>query len=214
MFKKVLISAVVGTVTLVALDRELRADGCTPTTCENAPAWHEGTKYKKGDRVLSARGNMWQCKKTSAPCGGADYEPDMDPNAIQAWEFVQACFSVDTPEITVTDVVVSSAQCSGSVTLTLRAVVGNDSPFFGYIDVAFYHSTSKVLIGVARDVPVSTSDADPPYVLVDMVWNNPTPGSALITAVADDDGTGHGRYPEANELDNGLSTTLTTCPAP
>ena len=216
MLKKVLVSAIVSTLPLLAADREVRADGCTPVTCQNAPAWHEGTKYKKDDRVLGARGNLWECKKgaTAHLCGDANHEPDVDPQAPDAWQFVESCFSVDTPEITVTDVVVSTAQCSGSVTLTLRAVVGNDSPFFGYIDVAFYHSTSKVLIGVAHDVPVSTSDADPPYVLVDMVWNNPTPGSALITAVADDDGTGHGRYPEANELDNALSTTLATCPAP
>jgi hypothetical protein len=45
-----------------------------------------------------------------------------------------------------------------------------------------------------------------------MVWANPTPGSALVTVVADDDGTGHGTYPEANETDNTLTTTLTTCP--
>jgi hypothetical protein len=159
---------------------------------------------------------MWECKKgaTAHLCGDGNHEPDVDPLATEAWQFVQQCFSVDTPEITVTDVIVSSAQCSGSVTLTLRATVNNDSPFFGTIDVAFYHSTNKTLIGVARDVPVSTSDADPPYVLVDMVWNNPTPGSALITAVADDDGTGQGRYPEANELDNALAVTLATCPAP
>ena len=210
---KILISAFISTLSLFAADRDLHAGGCTPVTCENAPAWHEGTQYKKGDRVLGARGNMWQCKKTSAPCGGANYEPDVDPTAPDAWEFVQQCFAVGTPEVTVTDVIVSSAQCGGSLTLTLRATVNNDGPFFGEIDVAFYHSTSKVLIGVAHDVPVSTSDADPPYVLVDMVWNNPTPGSALITAVADDDGTGQGRYPEANEFDNALSTTLATCPA-
>ncbi|HMI87871.1 MAG TPA: hypothetical protein VK550_27500 [Polyangiaceae bacterium] len=45
-----------------------------------------------------------------------------------------------------------------------------------------------------------------------MVWNNPTPNAALITVVADDDGTGHGNVPEANEADNAFSTTLTICP--
>jgi hypothetical protein len=60
--------------------------------------------------------------------------------------------------------------------------------------------------------PRPPSDADPPFAQVDMVWNNPTANSALVTVVADDDGTGHGNIPEANETDNAASATLTTCP--
>jgi len=208
--KPLLTMIAASSLSLIAVASDLRAGGCTPTTCENAPAWHEGTKYKKGDRVLGARGNMWQCKGGTPKCGGADYEPDVDPRAIDAWEFVQSCFAVETPEPTVTDVVVSSTQCGGAI--TLRALVGNDSPFGGTVDVAFYHSASKTLIGVARQVELSTSDAESPFVQVELVWNQPTLNSALITVVADDDGTGRGTYPEANELDNTFSTTLATCP--
>jgi hypothetical protein len=205
---KMLVSMMASTLSLLGVS-DLRAGGCTPVTCENAPAWKEGTKYKKGDRVISARGSMWECKGGSPKCGDADYEPDVDPNAIDAWKYVVGCFFVDTPEVTVTDVVVSSAQCNGAI--TLRALVANTSPFGGDVDVAFYHSASKVLIGVAHQVELATSDAEPPFVQVEMVWQNPTLGSALITVVADDDGTGQGSYPEANETDNALSTTLATC---
>lgn len=200
---------VASTLSLLAGSGDLEAGKCDHITCDNAPRWHEGMTYKKGDRVLGARGNLWECKKTSAPCGDANYEPDVDPDAPDAWQRVQACFSVDTPELVVTDVVVASAQCSGAI--TLRALITNESPFAGFMDVAFYHSASKALIGVAHQVEIAPSDADPPFVQVDMVWNNPTLGSALITVVADDDGTGHGGYPEFNELDNSLSTTLATC---
>ena len=115
----------------------------------------------------------------------------------------------DTAELLVTDVVVSAAQCNGSI--TLRALVANDSPFGAVAHVAFYHSTSKVPIGVVRDVEIPPWDAEPPSVQVEMVWNSPTPNSALITVVADDDGT-RGTILEVNETDNVFSTTLTTCP--
>jgi len=118
----------------------------------------------------------------------------------------------ETAEVTVTDVVVSSASCNGSI--TLRALVANDSPFGGVADVAFYYSTSKALIGVMRNVEIPPVDAEPPFAQVDIVWNNPAPGSALVTVVADDDGTGQGKIPETNETDNAISTTLTTCPSP
>jgi hypothetical protein len=206
---KMLVSMIASCLSLLAAHRELHAGGCHTVTCENAPAWKVGTKYKKGDRVLSVRGNMWECK-TAKLCGTADYQPDVAPKAPDAWDLVQSCFSVDTAEVYPTDVVVSSANCNGSI--TLRAVIANDSPFVAWgMKVAFYHSGSKVLIGVAT-VDVPGSDADPPYAQAEIVWNNPTPNAALITVVADDDGTGHGSIPEANELDNSLSTTLTTCP--
>src|SRR6185503_8531832 len=161
---------------------DLQAGGCTPTTCANAPAWHLGAKYKKGDRVIGARGNLWQCK-VPGKCGGAAYEPDVSPTAIDAWQFVEACLSFDGPEVSVTDVVVSSTSCNGSI--TLRALVANDSPFALPANIAFYHSASKVLIGVAQ-VDLPTLDSDPPFVQVEMVWNQPTLNSALITVVADD----------------------------
>jgi len=118
----------------------------------------------------------------------------------------------DAGELFVTDVVVSAAQCNGSI--TLRAVVANDSPFGADVNVAFYHSTSNVLIGVVREVEIPPSDAEPPFAHVEIVWNNPTPNAALITVVADDDGTGQGSIREVIETDNAFSTTLTTCPAP
>jgi hypothetical protein len=207
---RVLISAIASTLSLLAAHGDLQAGGCAPDTCANAPAWKEGTKYKKGDRVIGARGNLWQCKGGSPKCGGAAYEPDVDPQAPDAWQLVARCFSVDTIELRATDVVVSAAQCNGSI--TLRALVANDSPFSGFADVAFYHSASKTLIGVAHRVAIPASDAEPPFVQVEMVWNNPMPNAALITVVADDDGTGQGNYPEGNEADNAFSTTLTTCP--
>ena len=48
---------------------DLEAGECEPVTCDNAPAWQQGVKYKKGDRVISVRGNLWECKKTSSKCG-------------------------------------------------------------------------------------------------------------------------------------------------
>jgi hypothetical protein len=208
----ILASMIASGVSLLTAHSDLQAEGCTPATCANAPAWKEGVKYKKGDRVIGARGNLWQCKGNSPKCGGADYEPDVDVTAPDAWQLVESCFSVDTPEVSVSvaDVVVVSTQCGGSI--TLRALVVNDSPFGGFADVAFYHSTNKVLIGVARNVTIPPSDADPPFAQVDMIWNNPTANSALVTVVADDDGTGKGNIPEANETDNAASATLTTCP--
>jgi hypothetical protein len=210
---KMLVSMFASTVSLLASSGDLQADGCNkpPATCANAPAWHEGAKYKKGDRVLGDRGNLWECKKTSAPCGSAGHEPDVDARAADAWQLIQSCFVFDGPELAVTDVVVSSAQCNSAV--TLRALVRNDNPFGGVANVAFYHSTSKTLIGVVQ-VDLPTSDAEPPFVQVEMVWNNPTLGSALITVVADDDGTGRSQYPEVNEADNTVSATLATCAAP
>ena len=89
--------------------------------------------------------------------------------------------------------------------------VANDSPFGLDIPVAFYHSASKTLIGVVT-VPFQGGEGELETVKVDLVWNNPTPGSALITVVADDDGTGQGRFLEVNEEDNAASVTLQTCP--
>jgi hypothetical protein len=118
----------------------------------------------------------------------------------------------DYAELFVTDVAVSAAKCSGSI--TLRALVANASPFRADVNAAFYHSTSNLLIGVVRDVEIPPSDAEPPFAQVEIVWNNPTPNAALITVVADDDGTGQGSIPETNETDNAFSTTLMTCPGP
>ena len=65
--------------------------------------------------------------------------------------------------------------------------------------------------GNLEDVEIPPSDAEPPFAPVEIVWKNPAP-NALITVVADDDGTGQGRIPEVNETDNAFSATLTTCP--
>src|SRR5262245_52407117 len=101
---KIIGTLIASTLTLLAADRHVQAGKCHPVTCENAPAWKQGTKYKKGDRVLGVRGNMWECK-TAKLCGGADYEPDVDPAAVNAWDLVQQCFSVDTAEMHPSDVV-------------------------------------------------------------------------------------------------------------
>lgn len=190
---------------------EVKAGGCTPVTCETAGAWQVGAKYKKGDRVLGARGNLWECKSGNVTklCDDAGYEPDVNGAAQQAWTLIQSCFAVEGPELSTTDIMVSGAQCPGAVTIT--AVIQNDSPFGLTQPIAFYHSASKTLIGAVQ-TEILGADGDPSLTEVSIVWNNPTAGSALITVVADDDGTGKGVFPEANEADNALSKTLTTCP--
>ena len=186
-----------------------------PAGCSNAPAWQEGAKYKAGDRVLGVRGNLWECKKGANKhlCDDAGYRPDVDAAAANAWQLIESCFAFDFAELATTDIIVSGAQCNASVTLT--AIVANDSPFGSSdpVSVAFYHSASKTLIGVAQ-LDVVPSDGEPALMEVSVVWNNPLPGSALITVVADDDGTGQGILFENNETDNALATTLATCPAP
>jgi hypothetical protein len=184
-----------------------------PATCDTAPLWREGARYKAGDRVVGVGGNLWECKKKGAKhCDDRGRQPDVDPGAAEVWAFVEQCFIAEGPEVSTTDVFVSNAQCGGATSsITLSAVIVNDSPFGLDIPVAFYHSASKTLIGVVT-VPLVGGEGDVETVRADLVWNNPTPGSALITVVADDDGTGHGRFLESNETDNALSVTLQTCP--
>lgn len=196
-------------LSVLSIGNDLGATCKPPATCANAPAWKEGAKYKKGDRVIGARGNLWECKGGSAAklCDDPGYEPDVDSAASDAWKVVDTCFFFDAPELATTDVVVSSAQCPESVTLT--ALITNDTPFGGVIvPVAFYHSTTRTLIGVT-EVEVLPGDVGPTEASI--VWTDPLPGSALITVVADDDGTGHGIVRESNETDNASSATLITC---
>jgi hypothetical protein len=205
---------VTATLTLLSASNDLGAQCHPPADCSNAPAWREGAKYKAGDRVLSVRGNLWQCRQGANKhlCDDRGYQPDVDAAASNAWELIESCFAFEYPEVSTTDIVVSGAQCNASVTLT--AVIANDSPFGGItIPVAFYHSASKTLIGVAQADLVPSEDG-PGLTEVSVVWNNPVPGSALITVVADDDGTGRGILFEINEADNALASTLPTCPAP
>ena len=206
---------VTAALSLLSTSGDLGAQ-CHPpaANCSNAPAWQVGAKYKAGDRILSVRGNLWECKQGANKhlCDDAGYQPDVDAAASNAWQLIESCFSVEFPEVSTTDVFVSSAQCNGSVTLS--AVVANDSPFGGpTINVAFYHSASQTLIGVTQ-LDLVGGDGGPALMQVDMVWNNPLPGSPLITVVADDDGTGQGVLFEINETDNALATALATCPAP
>jgi len=202
-------------VALSSTTAGVRAEPCQhpAASCETAPAWRQGAKYKAGDRVLGAAGNLWECgRKKAKRCDDAGRQPDVDPAAADVWTFVQACFIADGPEVSTTEIFVSAAQCTdASRSITLSAIVVNDSPFGLDIPVAFYHSASKTLIGVVT-VPLQGGEGELETVKVDLVWNNPTPGSALITVVADDDGTGQGRFLEANEEDNAASVTLQTCP--
>jgi hypothetical protein len=190
---------------------EARAGTCDPLTCETAGAWRVGAKYKKGDRVLGARGNLWECKSGAVTklCDDAGYEPDVDPAANTAWTLVQSCFAVEGPELSTTDIIVSGSMCPSQVTIT--GFVANESPFGLTHPIAFYHGSNKTLIGVVQ-VDIPPTDIEPSLTEVSIVWNDPTPGSASITVVADDDGTGKGVFPEANEADNALTKTLTTCP--
>jgi hypothetical protein len=209
-----LTTIVTATLSLLCVSSDLDAQCHPPVNCTNAPAWQEGAKYKAGDRILSVRGNLWQCKQGANKhlCDDRGYQPDVDAAASNAWELIQSCFVFEFPEVSTTDIIVSGAQCNASVTLT--AVVANNSPFGGpTIPVAFYHSASKTLIGVAQ-LDLVASEGEPAFMEVSMVWNNPPAGSALITVVADDDGTGQGVLFEINETDNALATTLPTCPAP
>jgi hypothetical protein len=172
-----------------------------------------GREVQEGDRVIGARGNLWECKggDLTKLCDDKGREPDIDAAASEAWELIQSCFVIEVPEVSTTDVSVSSTQCPSAITLT--AVIANDSPFGGLsVPVAFYHSASKTLIGVAQ-VELAAGEGGPGFSEVSMIWNNPLPDSALITVVADDDGTGHGILLETNETDNALATTLVTCPS-
>jgi len=191
--------------------------GSDPTaTCENAKSeWKAGANYREGDGVISYGGNLYVCKggAATALCDDAGYEPDRDARATDAWAYVEPCFSFDGPELRTTDVVVSStAQCKdGKGALTLTATIANDSPFGGTTKVAFYHSASKTRIAsVEVDVPGDYAEV----IKVSTDWRNPTLGAALITVVADDDGTGRGARLEGNETDNTLSVKLLTCPIP
>jgi hypothetical protein len=117
----------------------------------------------------------------------------------------------DVPELSVSDITISPAGCTWSVMLS--AMVVNDSPFGLEVPVAFYHSDPNVLIGVAY-AELMGGENEPELMRVDLVWKNPVPHEALITVVADDDGTGRSTIREHNESDNTRAATLPTCPTP
>jgi hypothetical protein len=192
-------------------EEALAGDCKDPLTCETAGAWQLGAKYKKRDRVLGARGNLWECKGGAVTklCDDAGYEPDANAAANTAWTLVQSCFAVEGPELSTTHIMVSGSQCPSQVTIT--GIIANDSPFGLTHPIAFYHGANKTLIGVVQ-VDIPPTDIEASLTEVSVLWNDPTPGSAILTVVADDDGTGKGVFPEANESDNALTKTLTTCP--
>jgi hypothetical protein len=188
---------------------DLGAAPC-PIDCQNAPPWQEGAGYRKGDRILGAAGNLWECKGGSLTrfCDDRGREPDVDAAAAEVWTLVEECLIADGPELSVTALASSAAGCNGSVTLS--ATIVNDSPFGFPVPVAFYRSSPRVLIGVV-EAPLVGGDGSPETVNVSLVWNNPSPDSALITVVADDDGTGRSTAREHNEADNAASSVLPTC---
>jgi hypothetical protein len=193
----------------VTVTSDLRAAHCH-VDCLNAPAWREGAGYKKGDRVLSVAGNLWECNGRSSArlCDDRGRQPDVDTAAAGVWTFVDQCLIGEGPEVSVANLSSSPIGCRGSVTLS--ATVVNDSPFGLPVPVAFYHSSPRVLIGVVK-APLIGGQGDPETVDLKLVWTNPLPSSALITVVADDDGTGHGTVREHNETDNAASSVLVTC---
>jgi len=90
----------------------------------------------------------------------------------------------------------------GSVTMTVR--IGNSgaleigNSFF----VAFYDgnpTSGGILIGTSEIITRLEPGA---YVDVNLAWNTPSSGSHNIYIVADDDGAGHSRLREINEVNN------------
>jgi hypothetical protein len=118
---------------------------------------------------------------------------------------------VEVPEVSMADLSVSASGCPHAVTLS--ATVVNDSPFGVTVPVAFYHSESMRLIGVA-EAPLVGGENGPELLPVQLVWDNPPAHPELVTVVADDDGAGCSTIRESNESDNVLSATLAICPSP
>ena len=198
------------------------------TTCETAATqWTEGANYKAGDGLISYSGLLWECKggAATALCDDPGYEPDREPNrnrlASQAWQLVTdpkqdnaaiACVSPFVPQLVVDSVEVSSVTCKGTLAVvTLTATVRNDGPSNGDATIAFYHSDKKTLIAVE---PIAFGNEDYEPQRISTVWRTSCAGSALITVVADDDGTGRDKYFETNPDDNMKAVKLPICPAP
>ena len=216
-----------GAASLLTTSGHLAAQTGTPPpiTCEAAGErrWVEGTPYKAGDAVISPRGNyLWICKGGSATalCGAKGYEPDADlVRALQAWEPTGLLCGPQggAAELQTTDVVVASAKCVGTLAVvTLTATIINNSGFRGETDVAFYHSDGKsggmTLIKAEPTIFPEETFGEP--VFVSTTWRTPAVGTATITVVADDDGTGYSQLFERNESDNLLAVKLPTCPVP
>jgi hypothetical protein len=196
-------------------------------TCANAASkWVAGANYKEGDAVISYGGFLWACKggAATALCDDPGYEPDRNKRATEAWELrtdpvneSTMCLSYSYPEVVVDKVEVSSITCMGtSAVVTLTATVRNDSPAKGETTVAFYHSDPKVKIAT---VPIVFAEEDYEPQQISTVWRTSSAacgsvGSALITVVADDDGTGMDKFFEYNPDDNSMAVRLKTCPVP
>jgi hypothetical protein len=67
-----------------------------------------------------------------------------------------------------------------------------------------------------RPVKVATgaSHTWPLFARVELVWKNAPLYAALVTVVADDDGSGCSTIAEHDESDNVRTATLLTCPTP
>jgi hypothetical protein len=118
---------------------------------------------------------------------------------------------VEVPEVSMSDLSVSTSECPRSVTLS--ATVVNDSPFGLTVPVAFYHSASMILIGVV-EAPLVGGENGPELWPVHLVWENPPFQTELVTVVADDDGAGCSTIHEHNESDNVVAAALAICPSP
>jgi hypothetical protein len=184
--------------------------------CDNEfQRWRAGAKYKEGDRVVGLGANLYICKggAATALCDDPGYEPDIDERASDAWQRLGGCLIGDGSELQTTELVVSSMQCkSGRGVLTLTATITNESAFKGTFPVAFYYGANRTLIA---SVPITLPEErfGEPF-QVSTTWVNPPLQCALITVVADDDGTGRGTRLEYNETDNEKQVKLPTCPIP
>jgi hypothetical protein len=172
-----------------------------------------GVNYQEGDRVVSLEDSkLYQCRGGAATplCDDPGYEPGKDERAAEAWEPLYRCARGDGFELRVINIAASDLrQCKtgGSVTLTATLVQESGIGRFEPVKVAFYHTASKRLIGVADIVVPDEFEAE---LKVSAVFNNPPPVSD-ITVVADDDGTGCGVRLEYNDLDNIRADRLLTC---
>ena len=207
-----------GTAALLMTSGDLAAgtDVLHRTSCDNErQLWMAGSKYKEGDRLVGARGNLYVCKggAATALCDDFGYEPDVDEHATDAWEFIDNCVIGDGYEAHVTDLAVSNLTCQGTkAVVTLTATVVNESPFAGTTKVSFFHSADKTLIAT-ETLELPEELAYEP-VQISTTWRATSIDAALITVIADNDGKGFGNRLEYNESDNFLQVKLPTCPIP
>ena len=211
-----------GAAALFSTSGSLAAGTAVPpggASCDNERhLWMAGSKYKEGDRLVGARGNLYVCKggAAAALCDDPGYQPDFDERATEAWEFIDSCVIGDGYEARVTELAVSNLTCQGTkAVITLTATVINESPFAGSTKVSFFNSADKTLI--ATETLELTEETVFEPVQISTTWRASSVGAvgaALITVIADDDGKGFGNRLEYNESDNFLQMKLPTCPIP